>query len=174
MCSHSDRPSETVHVGNQLLEVCLRLAVLRIRFLYIYLWLSIVPSWRGQSNVPHTSSPIDHVPVRIAWIDALCVRCRRLLSVIYVDQESIDRPKYNTKPHSLLRRFLELSSRLFVLPFENIQPVVLRLYILVPFEKGLFEQLVLGLRSFCASHRGVRLGAERGEFLFVSKEIFSS
>jgi hypothetical protein len=40
MCGHSDRLSdllETVHVGNQLLELCLRLAILRLRILYIFI-----------------------------------------------------------------------------------------------------------------------------------------
>ncbi len=35
-------------------------------------------------NVPRIFSPIDHVPAHIAWIDALCVQRRRLLSVICI------------------------------------------------------------------------------------------
>jgi hypothetical protein len=47
--------------------------------------------------------------------------------------------------------------------------VVLGLYVLIPLEKSLLEQLVLGFRLFCASNCSICLGTERGEFLIVSK-----
>jgi hypothetical protein len=142
---------------------------------YWYLWLSIIPtSWLGESNVPHISSPIDHVPVHIAWIDAPCVQHQHLLSVIYIDRES-NRWKYDNKFCSaLFCRVLELTRGLFEFPFENIQPVVLGLYILIPLEEGLLEHLVLGFCLFCAKNCSICLGAERGEFLFVSKGYSAS
>ena len=98
MRSHSDRQSEAVHVGNQFLEISLRLAVLRLRFLYIFMVIDHPKLVRrGESNVPHISSPIDHVPVHIAWIDDPDVQHRRLLSVIYVDRESNRWPNTTTK-----------------------------------------------------------------------------
>ena len=66
---------------------------------------------------------------------------------------------------------LEVGSRSFESPLEIIQPVILRLYLLLPVEEGLLELLVLRLCLFCAGDRGVCLSAKRGEFLFsnVSK-----
>jgi hypothetical protein len=58
---------------------------------YTYLWLSIIPSWPGEPNVPHISSPIDHVPVHIAWIDDPGVQHPRLLSVIYINRRESNR-----------------------------------------------------------------------------------
>jgi hypothetical protein len=66
----------------------------------------------------------------------------------------------------LLRRVLELCRGLFVIPFENIQPMIFRLYFLFPLEKGLLELLVLSFRCFCASNCSVGLGTEGSEFLF--------
>jgi hypothetical protein len=54
-----------------------------------------------------------------------------------------------------------------------VQPVILRLYLLLPLEQRLLELLVLRLRDFCALDRGVCLGAKSGEFLFCfSKRLF--
>jgi hypothetical protein len=75
---------------------------------------------------------------------------------------------------ALFRRVLELPRGFFKFPFENIEPVVLGLYILIPLEKGLLEQLVLGFRLFCASDCCICLGTEGGEFLFNSKRNSAS
>ena len=37
----------------------------------------------------------------------------------------------------LLLGVLQLSGGLFVFPFENVQPMILRLYVLIPLEEGL-------------------------------------
>jgi hypothetical protein len=66
----------------------------------------------------------------------------------------------------LLRRVLELCRGLFVIPFENIQPMIFRLDFLLPLEKGLLELLILSFCCFCASNCSVGLGTEGSEFLF--------
>ena len=66
----------------------------------------------------------------------------------------------------LLHRVLELCRGLLVTPFENLQLMIFRLYLLIPLEQGLLELLILSLCSFCASSCSVGLGTEGGEFLF--------
>ena len=56
-------------------------------------------------NVPRIFSPIDHVPAHIAWIDALCVQRRRLLSVICIKimSQSVDGPRIRRVKSGMMR-----------------------------------------------------------------------
>ena len=53
--------------------------------------------------------------------------------------------------------------------FENIQPMIFRLYFLIPLEKGLIELLNLELCTFCATNCSIGLGTEGSEFLFQER-----
>src|SRR6266850_5835103 len=77
-----------------------------------------------------------------------------------------NRKESKLRAHALVCRGLELAGRFFGFPLEFVQPVILRLYLLLPLEQRLLELLVLRLRGFCTLDRGVCLGAKRGEFLF--------
>lgn len=125
---------------------------------------------KNSPNVPHISSPIDRAPVHVACIDAPCVQFRLLLSVICIrsciTSQSMRKSLAINWMCVLLHRDLELCRGLFVIPFENLQLMIFRLYLLIPLEQGLLEQLILSLCSFCASSCSVGLGTEGGKFLF--------
>jgi len=59
--------------------------------------------------------------------------------------------------HTPLCRFLKLGRRFLEFPFEIIQPVILRLYLLFLLKKCLLELLVLPFRLFRAIDREICL-----------------
>jgi hypothetical protein len=65
----------------------------------------------------------------------------------------------------LFRRFLQLLSRFFQVSLDDVQPVILRLYFLIPLKKGLLELLDLDFRILGARNSSICLSAKTGKFL---------